>query len=59
MKNKDNIMKITDDNLFNMVTTTWDIGNTIHKHTNYNGTTTKWKRDDVLDKIFVQLAKKN
>ena len=49
----------SDARFFDMITTTWDIGNTIHKNTSYTGATTKWKKDNVLDKIFVKLAKKN
>ena len=53
------INKTIDIEFFDTTTTTWDIGNTIHKNTSYTGATTKWKKDDVLDKIFVKLAKKN
>ena len=50
MKNEGNMMNLHDVELFDMTTNNW-----------YNfgrGTTTTWKRDDILDKVFVRLAKK-
>ena len=50
MKYERNIMNLHDVELFNMITNNW--GNW------GRGTTTTWKRDVILDKIFVGLAKK-
>ena len=52
------INKTIDIEFFDMTTTTWDIGNTVHKNTSYTGATTKWKKEEVLDKLFVKMAKK-
>ena len=43
-------MNLHDVELFDMTTNNWS---------NFGrGTTTTWKRDDILDKVFVRLAKK-
>ena len=50
MKNDGNIINLHDVELFNMITNNW-----------YNwgrGTTTTWKKDKIIDKVFVKLAKK-
>ena len=53
------INKTIDIEFFDTTTTTWDIGKTIKKNTSYNGTpTTKWKKEEVLDKLFAKMAKK-
>ena len=52
------INKTIDIEFFDTTTTTWDIGNTVHKNTSYTGATTKWKKEEVLDKLFVKMAKK-
>ena len=48
---KDNTMRTIDIEFFDMTT------NTLNPF-GYDKKTTKWKEDDVLDKIFVRLAKK-
>ena len=50
MRNKGNMINLHDVELFNTTTNNW-----------YNfgrGITTTWKRDEILDKVFVGLAKK-
>jgi hypothetical protein len=50
MKNRGNTMNLHDVELFDMTTNNWcNFG---------RGTTATWKRDDILDKVFVRLAKK-
>ena len=50
MRDKGNMINLHDVELFDITTNNW-----------YNfgrGTTTTWKRDEIIDKVFVRLAKK-
>ena len=50
MRNKGNTMNLHDVELFDMTTNNW---------CNWGrGTTTTWKKDKTIDKVFVKLAKK-
>ena len=50
MRDKGNMINLHDVELFDITTT----------NCNYfgRGTTTTWKRDEIIDKVFVRLAKK-